>query len=54
MPDRLPPGRCRDLDEAELDWLNAYHARVREEVSPLIEEESVKVWLEKMTAPLSR
>ncbi|MCK5749518.1 MAG: M24 family metallopeptidase, partial [Oricola sp.] len=42
------------LDDTELDWLNAYHARVREEVSPLIEDEGVTGWLEKMTAPLSR
>mgnify|MGYP000651642096 CR=1 FL=1 len=42
------------LDDTELDWLNTYHARVCEEVSPLIEDESVKNWLEKMTAPLSR
>jgi Xaa-Pro aminopeptidase len=42
------------LDDTELDWLNAYHARVREEVAPLIEDEGVTEWLEKMTAPLSR
>ena len=42
------------LDETELDWLNAYHTRVREEVSPLIEDEGVTGWLEKMTEPLSR
>jgi len=42
------------LEDTELDWLNAYHARVREEVSPLIEDAEVTGWLEKMTAPLSR
>ncbi len=42
------------LVDAELDWLNAYHARVREEVSPLVEDGNVLAWLEKMTAELSR
>jgi Xaa-Pro aminopeptidase len=42
------------LADAELDWLNAYHARVREEVSPLVEDADVLAWLEKMTAELSR
>ena len=42
------------LTDAELDWLNAYHARGREEVSPLVADDTVLDWLEKMTAPLSR
>jgi Xaa-Pro aminopeptidase len=42
------------MSDAELEWLNAYHARVRKEVSPLIEDASVLEWLEKMTAPVSR
>jgi Xaa-Pro aminopeptidase len=42
------------LSNAELDWLNAYHARVREEVSPLVEDKAVLEWLEKMTAEISR
>ena len=42
------------LSEAELDWLNAYHARVLEEVSPLIEDPVVRSWLETMTSPISR
>jgi Xaa-Pro aminopeptidase len=41
------------MSGAELDWLNAYHARVRAEVGPLIEDASVKSWLEKMTAEIS-
>ncbi|GAB4355906.1 MAG: aminopeptidase P family protein [Oricola sp.] len=42
------------LTDAELDWLNAYHARVRGEVSGLIEDGEVAGWLERMTAPISR
>ncbi|MCI5074232.1 aminopeptidase P family protein [Oricola sp.] len=42
------------LSDAELDWLNAYHARVREEVGPLVDDADVSAWLEGMTAPLSR
>ena len=42
------------LTDVELDWLNAYHARVRQEVSPLVEDEGVRAWLETMTAKISR
>ncbi|MFZ2100263.1 MAG: aminopeptidase P family protein, partial [Oricola sp.] len=42
------------LNDVELDWLNAYHTRVREEVSPLVEDAEVKAWLERMTAAISR
>jgi len=42
------------LSDTELDWLNAYHARVRNEVSPLIDDETVRGWLERMTAEISR
>ena len=28
------------LTEDERDWLNAYHARVRETLSPLVDEET--------------
>ena len=33
------------LDKAELDWLNAYHARVRKEVSPHLEPH-IRAWLD--------
>ena len=39
------------LDPAELDWLNDYHARVRTEISPLLDEET-RSWLETATAAL--
>jgi Xaa-Pro aminopeptidase len=39
------------LDGAELSWLNDYHARVRREVRPHVDE-STKVWLDSATAPL--
>lgn len=35
------------LTEAELSWLNAYHARVAAEIGPLVEDE-VRVWLEEV------
>ncbi len=39
------------LSEHERQWLNAYHARVRERIGPLLEE-PVRRWLEQATAPL--
>jgi Xaa-Pro aminopeptidase len=40
------------LDGEELSWLNEYHARVRHEVRPHVDE-ATKVWLDAATAPLS-
>ncbi|WP_105430601.1 aminopeptidase P family protein [Neorhizobium sp. T6_25] len=37
----------------ELDWLNGYHAAVREKLLPLIEDDAIKTWLVKATEPLS-
>jgi Xaa-Pro aminopeptidase len=39
------------LTESERAWLNAYHARVRETLQPLVDEE-VRVWLERVTRPI--
>jgi len=39
------------LTDAELDWLNAYHARVFEEIGPLLEPPD-RAWLEAATKPL--
>lgn len=39
------------LDADEKAWLNAYHARVAEEVGPLVDTE-VQRWLEQVTRPL--
>ena len=39
------------LSEAERDWLNAYHARVRNEVRPHLEETD-RLWLDSATAPI--
>lgn len=41
------------LSDAELAWLNAYHARVFKEISPLVDAATAK-WLRQATAPLRR
>jgi Xaa-Pro aminopeptidase len=40
------------LTADELDWLNAYHARVLAETGPLVDDETLK-WLEAATAPIA-
>ncbi len=40
------------LTREEIDWLNVYHARVRERVAPLVEPE-VRDWLKRATVPLN-
>jgi Xaa-Pro aminopeptidase len=39
------------ISKQELAWVNAYHARVREEIRPLLDE-ATRVWLDAATAPL--
>jgi Xaa-Pro aminopeptidase len=41
------------LSDNELSWLNDYHARVRREVRPLLDD-TTKVWLDAATEPLAR
>jgi Xaa-Pro aminopeptidase len=41
------------MSAVELDWLDAYHARVRREISPLVDDET-RVWLEAATQPIPR
>jgi Xaa-Pro aminopeptidase len=41
------------LSDQELVWLNDYHARVRREVGPLLDE-ATRVWLDAATEPLRR
>jgi Xaa-Pro aminopeptidase len=40
------------MDEGEIAWLDAYHARVRDEITPLLSDDGDKSWLEAATAPL--
>jgi len=40
------------FDQAETEWLNAYHARVREELAPLLANDPAREWLEAATEPL--
>ena len=39
------------LTKDELAWVNAYHARVLDEIGPQLDGEA-KVWLEAATAPI--
>ena len=39
------------LSKGEIDWLNAYHARVRSEVGPALDE-ATRAWLDQATAEL--
>ncbi|ENM3964664.1 aminopeptidase P family protein [Vibrio cholerae] len=41
------------LTKPELHWLNQYHQKVWDEVSPLIKETHVRDWLQQATSPLS-
>jgi len=44
--------RSELLTADELDWLNAYHARVLAETGPLVDGETLR-WLEAATAPIA-
>ena len=39
------------ISKQELRWLNAYHARVRDEIRPLVDE-ATKIWLDAATEPM--
>jgi Xaa-Pro aminopeptidase len=41
------------LDDGELDWVNAYHERVRRSLGPLLAEDDLD-WLMRATRPLER
>jgi Xaa-Pro aminopeptidase len=41
------------LDDEEMAWIDAYHARVRQKISPLVEPDARR-WLRSATRPLSR
>ncbi|EME71498.1 Xaa-Pro aminopeptidase [Paramagnetospirillum caucaseum] len=40
------------LEAGEREWLNAYHAQVRDEIGPLLEDAAERDWLERATAAL--
>lgn len=49
--------RTELMSEAEMSWVDAYHDRVRQEITPLIAtrgDDKAQAWLEKFAAPLSR
>ena len=39
------------LEDGEIAWLDAYHARVREVIGPLVDPDTAG-WLEGATAPI--
>jgi len=39
------------LEEEEIAWLDAYHARVRQTLTPLVDPDTAR-WLAAATAPL--
>ena len=41
------------MTDQEIDWLNAYHLRVRKAIGPLVDEPT-SVWLDQATRPLDR
>ena len=41
------------LDAGEIAWLNAYHARVRKALSPLVDPKT-RLWLKTVTRPLAK
>ena len=41
------------LSKSEMEWLNAFNAKVFSEISPLLENEADKVWLAEATKPLA-
>jgi Xaa-Pro aminopeptidase len=41
------------MTAAELDWLDAYHGRVAETISPLVDE-ATRAWLDAATQPVER
>ena len=40
------------LSPAEIEWLDRYHARVKDEIAPLIDDRETREWLEAATRPL--
>ncbi len=41
------------MTDAEIEWVNAYHAEVRRRLTPLLSAEEA-AWIDKKTAPISR
>jgi Xaa-Pro aminopeptidase len=39
------------LEDEEIDWLDGYHTRVRETLTPLVDPETAR-WLANATAPI--
>ena len=53
MPIATGPVLVDELSREQMDWLNAYHARVYEMLSPRMTEPE-RAWLKEKTAPIHR
>jgi Xaa-Pro aminopeptidase len=42
------------LDAEEIAWLNAYHARVRKEISPVLDDADARRWLNGATKRIQK
>jgi Xaa-Pro aminopeptidase len=42
------------ISKRELAWINDYHARVRREIAPLIDDDATRSWLDAATEPLQQ
>ena len=42
------------MSDAELDWLNDYHAQVVRKIAPRLESDEDQAWLQAACAPISR
>ncbi len=52
-PIQTEPIKIQLLTNEELEWLNNYHKKVFQLLSPLLESQEVE-WLKEKTAPLTR
>ena len=53
VPIALSLVEAKLLDKAEIDWLDAYHLRVRKALSPLVDP-GVRAWLDRATRPIGQ
>jgi Xaa-Pro aminopeptidase len=42
------------MTDKDLEWVNGYHAEVRERVMPLVQTDAARTWLQAHTQPIAR